>query len=251
MVRLSNYLILFGFLLCGQVFAQSNQEMFPPENIGGKKELHALKERNIFIPSDLQKLDLKGIVKLSFVVNENGMLENIQFVEKLNPELDEQTLQILKTIQWKPGVVLGRAYRTNQEFEMAYSNKTYSRIVKKRGYENPGDYPPDTDSTMHIYDQVDNVPMAGDSRFWLTKFLSENLKYPTEAFNRNISGTVILSFVVEPYGRISNLDVTQSVGGGCDEEALRLISMIKWQPAHTGEHTVRYKMTLPITFNLN
>ena len=248
------FLIFFQFIFLltnGNILAQTGEEMFPPENIGGKKELNHIIERELYLSPNLLKEEIKGTVKIGFTVTETGSIENINFISKVHPELDQQTLRIFKSIIWKPGVVLGKIARTTHTFEISYSPKSFQRLAKKRGYENPGDYPLDADSSMKIYEQAEYPPLAGNSRFWLNSFLSQNLKYPTEAFNRSIAGTVMLTFIIEPHGRISNLEVISSVGGGCDEEAIRLLSLIKWQPAKNDSKTVRYKMSLPITFNLN
>ena len=84
------------------------------------------------------------------------------------------------------------------------------------------------------------------------KYLSKNLKYPETAQKLRIQGRVFVQFIVEKDGTISDAKVVKGIGGGCDEEALRVIKeMPKWIPGkHNGE-AVRQKMIQNIFFKYN
>lgn len=83
------------------------------------------------------------------------------------------------------------------------------------------------------------------------KYISENIQYPEEARVKKIQGTVFISFVVEADGTISNVKVLRGIGGGCDEEAVRIVeNMPKWTPGKTKGKTVRVKFNMPIKFVL-
>lgn len=82
-------------------------------------------------------------------------------------------------------------------------------------------------------------------------FLRSNISYPRLAREAGIQGTVYLSFVVEKDGAISNVFVERGVGGGCDEEAVRVTTMMpKWSPGKQGRHPVRVRYYMPIKFVL-
>ena len=67
----------------------------------------------------------------------------------------------------------------------------------------------------------------------------------------NIEGLVLVSFVVEKDGNISNASVLRGIGGGCDEEALRVVArMPAWKPGQQGGKPVRVRYTLPMRFKL-
>lgn len=95
------------------------------------------------------------------------------------------------------------------------------------------------------------MPMYQKGTFALQDFIKENLEYPRQAQLSNIQGTVVVGFVVEPSGLPTNIGIVKSVGGGCDQEAIRIIEMIKWYPAKNGDQLIRAYMTLPIYFVLN
>ena len=99
------------------------------------------------------------------------------------------------------------------------------------------------------YSFVDQMPV---SKVNLNTYLSENLHYPREARTANIQGKVIVRFVVDEKGKISNSEIMKGIGGGCDEEALRVVkNMPQWTPGKQGGKTVKVWYTLPINFKLS
>ena len=82
-------------------------------------------------------------------------------------------------------------------------------------------------------------------------YIRENLKYPTLARENNIEGKVYVQFVVEKDGGISKVKVMRDIGGGCGQEAARVVqSMPKWNPGKQRGKAVRAQFTLPISFKL-
>lgn len=85
----------------------------------------------------------------------------------------------------------------------------------------------------------------------LLAFLEKNIKYPIMAVETGIEGIVYVEFVVEKDGSITDVRVLRSIGGGCDEEAIRVIKkMPKWKPGYQFNKTVRVRYTLPVKFVL-
>ena len=83
------------------------------------------------------------------------------------------------------------------------------------------------------------------------KYLSENIKYPEMAKQKNTQGKVLVTFVVEKNGSISDVKVAKGIGDGCDEEAVRVISaMPKWKPGMQNGKKVRVSFAIPISFRL-
>jgi TonB family protein len=99
-----------------------------------------------------------------------------------------------------------------------------------------------------VFNYVEQMPSAG---YDLGAYLQENLHYPDTARKYNISGRVIIKFVVNEDGHISNCTVTKSIGGGCDEEALRVVkSFPRWRPGYQNGKAVKVYFTLPIVYTL-
>lgn len=82
-------------------------------------------------------------------------------------------------------------------------------------------------------------------------YLANNIDYPQMARESNIQGTVYVTFVVEPNGKISNVGILRGIGGGCDEEAIRVVeAMPSWQPGKQRGRAVRVRFNMPIKFTL-
>lgn len=85
----------------------------------------------------------------------------------------------------------------------------------------------------------------------LYEYLGENIRYPDIARDGGITGKVLVKFVVEKDGSITNISVMRDIGGGCGEEAKRVVrGMPKWKPGKVGGRTVRSQFILPISFVL-
>ena len=82
-------------------------------------------------------------------------------------------------------------------------------------------------------------------------YLSENIKYPVEAQINGIQGRVVVSFVVEKDGSLSDVRVARSVDPELDAEALRVVSsMPKWNPGMDKGKYVRVKYNVPVSFRI-
>jgi TonB family protein len=87
--------------------------------------------------------------------------------------------------------------------------------------------------------------------FTMAEFLATNLVYPEKARRKKIEGRSVIKFRVNEDGSISDVEATNHIGGGCDEEAVRVISaMPKWNPGIQDDKKVKVYFTLPIVFKL-
>lgn len=83
------------------------------------------------------------------------------------------------------------------------------------------------------------------------RFLADNIQYPQQASELGIQGTVYLQFVVDSKGNITDAKILRGIGGGCEEEALRVIKMMpQWHPGKQNGKTVRVLYTMPVSFRL-
>lgn len=103
-----------------------------------------------------------------------------------------------------------------------------------------------------IFDVVETQPNPPGGMSGWNKYLSDNLKYPTQARRMGIEGTVIVVFVVNTDGSIQDVDVLRGIGGGCDDEAVRVVQNApNWEPGKQRGRPVRTRMRLPIRFKLS
>lgn len=103
-----------------------------------------------------------------------------------------------------------------------------------------------------IYKSLEEMPYYPGGNKGIQKYLSDNLEYPEVAKANRITGTVMVVFVVNEDGSVSNVQVAQGIGGGCDQEAVRVVeSMTRWKPGKQGGKPEACYMKMPITFRLN
>jgi protein TonB len=98
---------------------------------------------------------------------------------------------------------------------------------------------------------LDEMPMpVGGESAW-AKFLNRNLRFPAAAQEEGVSGRVIMSFVIEKDGSLSNITVERPAGYGFDEEAVRVLKLAKaWKPGKQNGQPVRVKYNIPINFQV-
>lgn len=102
-----------------------------------------------------------------------------------------------------------------------------------------------------VYDTADEMPAFPGGQNGLMQFISSNLHYPLVCEENGIQGRVIVSFIVEKDGSVSDVTVVKSVHPSLDKEAMRIAkSMPKWTPGRLNGKRVRVKYTMPISFKL-
>ncbi|MBN1199852.1 MAG: TonB family protein [Bacteroidales bacterium] len=98
-------------------------------------------------------------------------------------------------------------------------------------------------TTIDVYPRY---PGGDEARLF---YLRRHVNYPKEAVEKKIEGVVIVVFVVEPTGAVTNVKLLQGIGGGCDEEAVRVTrEMPKWSPGKRSGRPVRVLVKMPIVF---
>lgn len=164
------------------------------------------------------------------------------------PEVTFSTLPV--TIPAEPAIL------TKQPAALAGTYSESSPVVLPKPKE------PEADPFFRIVEEMPRFPGCEDQDLTkkekencatsrLLHFLGKNLRYPAIARENGIDGTVVIRFIVERDGSISNAQVVRDIGGGCGEEALRVVnSMPPWQPGLQQGRPVRVRFNLPVKFSL-
>ncbi len=100
---------------------------------------------------------------------------------------------------------------------------------------------------------TDSVRTCGENS--LMRLMAQNIQYPFDAREQNIQGTVVLQMVIEPNGKMSNIKMLKDIGGGCGNEAMRVLKVLDtlgltWKPGSIGGKPVRARKSLPFRFRL-
>lgn len=112
---------------------------------------------------------------------------------------------------------------------------------------------PACSADRHLGWNADSVRRCSEGKLY--SILSANIRYPETARTQNLQGAVVVSFVVETNGRITGLKLLRDVGGGCGEEAMRVLKAVdeaglRWNPAQIRGQPVRMRQSLPLRFRL-
>ena len=104
--------------------------------------------------------------------------------------------------------------------------------------------------TINVYDVVEQMPCFHGGQGRMLEFIEKNLRYPKALEETCVQGRVIVAFVVERSGKLSNVKVVKSVHPALDKEALRIVKLMpKWIPGRQNGITVRVKYIIPIRFS--
>jgi periplasmic protein TonB len=114
------------------------------------------------------------------------------------------------------------------------------------------DIPPEPEfEDFHVYTRVDHMPDFPGGEIALTRYLAEKSRYPDIARDNGIQGRVLVQFVIDEKGRVTNVMLARSVHPALDREALRVVSSLPiWTPGEQRGKKVKVTYTVPIYFRL-
>ncbi len=221
-----------------------------PQYTGGEEAMMKYVAENIKYPQAAKDKNISGRVFVGFVIEKDGSVSNVKVVRGIGGGCDEEAARVIKEMpKWKPGMQKGKPVRVNYMMPIFFKldDGQPAKSVKKEKASNP-DMTPDKNGVYQIVEEMPQYP-GGENA--LMDYVSKNVVYPKEAQEKGISGRVFVSFIVEKDGSVSNVDVKRGIGGGCDDEAVRVIkAMPKWKPGKMKGKPVRVSYMMPITFRL-
>ncbi|MBL4715863.1 MAG: TonB family protein [Bacteroidia bacterium] len=236
---------------------------------------HAQESKSVLSPSETISLWhealTKGDYKLAkkhtsrtsrkYIKNNFGSLKYVSRIYQINSKTITYTKRVIEEekINGKNAIVT---------YLMHYSDGTIKRWIDKlfleRGqwkvspkFVRSSDITPDSDKETHILDAsqvfetVEQMPEFPGGQTALMQYLAKNIKYPINAKAKGITGKVFVSFIIDREGNVTNAEVLRGIGGGCDQESLRVINaMPKWIPGKQRGKNVLVQYNLPIRFTL-
>ena len=253
MKKIRNIVLLFAVLISAISYSQSVLELDAfPTNVGGKSEFKRVFNQELIYPEHALKKKFSGKVSVSFVIDKDSTVQDVNVSEIDTPDLEAEALRLFKLYKWVPAIKQGKFVSSKWSVVFDFDLDKYARICKERGYVKQT-YLQDAPvaSTSTVYHSDVQMPAYQKGNFALQDFIKANLEYPRQAQLSNIQGIVLLSFVVEPSGLMTNIGIEKSVGGGCDQEAIRVLELIKWYPGKHDNKYARINMTFPFYFVLN
>ena len=212
--------------------------------------------RNITYPIKCQKEKIQGPVIVNFTLKKNGKISKVETIYSQHPALEEEALRVVKSMAQREdvmniGIPVGVPYELPIWFEIPRQNPQTPYQVNRPAHFSI--MPADTtsvssDKAIVSYDE--NASFRGGETA-LMDWLSSNLQYPPKCQEQGVQGQVIVSYVVEKDGSLTDLQVVWSKVPELTEEALRVMKLMpKWVPAKHNGKPVRSRFNLPIRFRL-
>lgn len=131
------------------------------------------------------------------------------------------------------------------------SDKGATLKVEQQLKEEKVEEKPKEDLSRKVFDVVEKMPSYPGGNGALQRWLSSNITYPAAAAENGVEGRVIVAFVVEPDGSVSDVRIARGVDPSLDREALSVVKrMPKWIPGMQNGSPVRVKFNVPVTFKL-
>ncbi len=248
-------LLAVGALSLILSFSSKSQISQPAETLSTKKLIRDFFETAMNYPEKSIEAKEEGKVLVGLTVSKTGICNSFYIIKGVSSALDAEALRLSKKILWKPALENGQTVDAQVTLEVPFNIKHFKR---RKGLSSPSKliFNPnlkDTSGVIYIFAQIESrpKPLLNDKYRNLTNYISEILVYPETAKTAGIQGTVKLDFVIEEDGNTSNIRVVNSVGGGCDQEAIRILQTIRWMPAIKDEKQVRCSSTFEVTFLLS
>ena len=237
--------------------ALDSQPTYP----GGMEKFYTYLNENLRYPAEAKANKVEGKVFLSFVVEKDGSLMDIKVDRKLGQGTDEEAVRVLKeSVKWNPGIQNGNAVRVKYNIPISFNlnppaQSNGSFAAKPSSSASPSSSfvaSPTQEEKVYDFVSLDQQPTFPGGMPQFYQFLKKTVKYPKEAQQRNVQGKVFLSFVVEKNGELTDIKVDRKLGGGTDEEAIRVMKLSpRWLPGIHDKKPVRVKYNIPISFTLS
>ena len=206
-----------------------------PEFPGGREAEMKFLAENMRYPQEAREQGIEGKVIVKFTVSdETGEIQNPRVVRSVHPALDAEALRLVKAMpRWTVAGDPDKGKLTSVEVEMPIEFKLDGQPLSK------------------VYDKVNELPQFPGGNHALFQFIKDNQRYPQIAKENGIQGRVILQFVVDETGKVSDPKVLRSVDPSLDAEAIRIVkAMPRWTPGVKDGKAVAVRYTLPVNFSL-
>ena len=230
-------LVMLAYLSIGAQEAYID-ETCPPQFPGGDAALINFLNANINYPPIAAQDKIEGKVIVQFMVKKTGKIDKVKVLRSVRKDLDDEAVRVIKMMpDFIPAKQNGEA--VDMPYTIPVSFKLFNAmepLTVSEGSDVPEDFQP---------------PMFPGGERALMEFLKENVKYPPMAAKRKTQGKVVMQFVVDKTGKVTDIKVAKSVDIYLDTEAIRVCKLLPdFIPARQNGEPVSVWFTLPITFKL-
>ena len=206
-------------------------------------------ETDVELSKLAQKKEAKVEKKAPVKVEEQKVVEKVKSSVKFTPPVIKKDSEVKPEEELKSQEDLNKTKTAIGSFDVKGNDEAGGEVLKaKEVIAQPE--PPKEEETK-VFDVVEVMPSFPGGQAALFEWLSKNIKYPVVAEENGVQGRVIVTFVVERNGSITDVQVVKSVDPSLDKEAVRVVkAMPHWITGKQNGSAVRVKFTVPVTFRL-
>ncbi|MCC2548389.1 energy transducer TonB [Hymenobacter sp. BT175] len=218
----------------------------PAVPVGGVEAYGKYLADNQQYPTAALRAGKQGTVPVTFVVEKNGGISNVAVVTPVDPALDAEAVRLIKGgPKWTPAEHKGGKVRQRVTVPISFEIPKEAGSTATAAPSATGDAP----VTQTVAPDEPARPVGGTDAFFA--WIQDHMKYPPMARQKKIEGRVTMEFIVQKDGSLTDIKALNKLGGGCEEEAVRLIKAApKWTPARYKGQPMKQKMVLPVLFQL-
>lgn len=209
---------------------------------------------------------IQGIVVVTFVVDEAGKIHNVQTIRDIGAGCGDEAKRVAESMpDFIPGKQKGKNVKVQFNLPIRFQLDDAPLTESKNIVEQPTKTTFEDYNGEEVFKIVEEMPRfpgceeeqtdfaakkaCADKK--MLEFIYTNIKYPKVARDASVEGMVVVSFVVTKEGKTVNPKIIKAIGGGCDEEVLRIFGqMPTWVPGKQRGRNVNVEFKLPIRFKL-
>ncbi len=195
-------------------------------------------QSQLVYPEELKALHEQDTVVVSFVVERDGSVSNIDVCNEPNPLCAKEALRVVsKSPVWTPGVDKGNTVRVRLMVPVYFHLQDNGGMMQAEDLDQEPVY------------EADVMPKFVGMEF--SQWVMEKIQYPEEVYHNGIGGKVIASFVVETNGELSNIEILDSPDQRLSEEVVHVLEKSPhWKPGEIAGQPVRVRKMVPVDFQL-
>jgi TonB family protein len=246
-----------------------------------QRRMYEFVKKNLKYPTEAKRENIEGSIMLHFTITEKGKIENVKALNDIGGNCKKEALRLLDEMKWnglewlvgkRKGVPtstkvwyvvhfeLAQVQRPAPAFQMEFGTSKIETTFSsgdEKVYNNVEKMP------LFPYHECETVKNRGNTNVFeanrcankaFKRYLDDKIKYPNAAFNERIEGTVVIAFVIERDGSLTNVRLVQDVKRGCGQAVLDVITemqeSIRWIPGKIGEENKRVKYFLSYRFSV-
>lgn len=252
------YLVILCFLAFANMI-QAQDVLYPgcEDKACSDKNLQRYIGAHFMYPASLAQTGYKGKIDLTLILNVDGKIQHVAVTNKVRTDIKEGIVEtIMKMnnadIAWKIPSDVKKSYTYDYSYPMSVKRSKMAQEMAPTPI--MSEELPRFEGCEQIASDIKRVKKCADDK--MLRYVYTNLKYPALARERSIQGEVLIDFLVNEDGSVSDPKIIKDIGGGCGEEALKVAQDmidkgVRWIPGKKNGKVASMRYTLPVKFKLH